>query len=59
MHLIYLYRTFHPNAEEYTFFLKCTCDILKNKPRFGDAKLASINLGNFELHQASLPIAKI
>ena len=20
MHLIYLYRTFHPNAEEYTFF---------------------------------------
>ena len=29
------FRTFHPNAEEYTFLLKCTWKILQDRPHLG------------------------
>ena len=32
MNLLDIFRIFHPNAEEYTFFLKCTWDILQGRP---------------------------
>ena len=35
MDLIDIFRTFHPNTEEYTFFLKCTWNILQDRPYLG------------------------
>ena len=32
MDLIDIFRTFHPNAEEYTILLKCTWTILQGRP---------------------------
>ena len=32
MDLIDIFRTFHPNAEEYTIILKCTWTILQDRP---------------------------
>ena len=29
------FRTFHPNAEEYTLLLKCTWNILQDRPHLG------------------------
>ena len=35
MDLIDIFRSFHTNAEEYTFFLKCTWNILQDRPQLG------------------------
>ena len=35
MDLIDIFRNFHPNAEEYTSFLKCTWNILQDRPHLG------------------------
>ena len=35
MGFIDIFRTFHPNAEEYNFFLKCTWNILQERPHLG------------------------
>ena len=35
MDLIDIFRSFHPNAEEYTSFLKCTWNILQDRPHLG------------------------
>ena len=33
--LIYIYRAFHPKTMELTFFLKCTWNILQDRPHPG------------------------
>ena len=35
MYLIDIFKTFHPNAEKIHLLLKCTCDILQDRPHLG------------------------
>ena len=52
MELIDIFRTFHPNAEEY-LLLKCTWSILQDRPQYWVTNQTSVNLRKLKSYQAS------
>ena len=52
MNLIYIIRTLHSNAEEYTFS-QVHINILQDRPHLGSHIKISLNLGKLKSYQAS------
>ena len=52
MDLTYIYRIFHPKAVKYTFFLRCTWDILQERSQHGSQSQPLVNLRKLQLYES-------